>query len=125
VLRSRHRLVREGGKTALGDLKTPKSRRGVELTRAATEALRSHLKRRLEEMERIGSLYQPGGLVFAKPTGTLINPPISATARSSLCASALGSEKSIFTTSGSPAQPCCFHRALTRSSFKSFWDTQP
>ena len=43
VLRLRHGLVREGGKTALGDLKTPKSRRSVELTRAATEALRSHL----------------------------------------------------------------------------------
>jgi integrase len=74
VLRLRHGLVREGGKTALVDLKTPKSRRSVELTRAATEALRSQLKRQLEEMERIGSLYQPGGLVFATQTGTLINP---------------------------------------------------
>lgn len=74
VLRLRHGLVREGGKTALGDLKTPKSRRSVRLTRAAAEALRSHLERQLEEMERMGSLYQPGGLVFATQTGTLINP---------------------------------------------------
>ena len=74
VLRLRHGLVREGGKTALGDLKTPKSRRSVRLTRAATEVLRSHLKRQLEEMERMGSLYQPGGLVFAMESGTLINP---------------------------------------------------
>jgi integrase len=36
--------------------------------------LRSHLKRQLEEMERMGSLYQAGGLVFATQTGTLINP---------------------------------------------------
>jgi integrase len=74
VLRLRHALVREGGKIALGDLKTPKSRRGVNLTRAAAEALRSHLERQLEEMERMGSLYQPGGPVFATESGTLINP---------------------------------------------------
>jgi integrase len=74
VLRLRHGLVREGGKTILGDLKTPKSRRGIRLTRAAAEALSSHLERQLEEMERMGSLYQPGGLVFATKTGTLINP---------------------------------------------------
>ena len=52
----------------------PKSRRSVRLTRAATEPLRSHLKRQVEEMERMGSLYQAGGLVFATQTGTLINP---------------------------------------------------
>ena len=74
VLRLRHALVREGGKTALGDLKTAKSRRSVRLTRAAADALRSHLQRQLGEMERMGSLYQPGGLVFATETGTLINP---------------------------------------------------
>jgi integrase len=74
VLRLRHALVREGGKTALGDLKTPKSRRSVRLTRDAAEALRGHLGRQLEEMERVGSLYQPGGLVFATESGTLINP---------------------------------------------------
>jgi integrase len=74
VLRLRRALVREGGKVKLGDLKTPKSRRSVRLTRAAAEALRSHLERQLEEMERMGSLYQPGGLVFATESGTLINP---------------------------------------------------
>ncbi len=52
VLRLRHALVREGGKTSLGDLKTAKSRRSVRLTRAAADALRSHLQRQLEEMER-------------------------------------------------------------------------
>jgi len=74
MLRLRHALVREGGKIALGDLKTSKSHRSVRLTRAAADALRSHLERQLEEMERVGSLYQPGGLVFATEIGTLINP---------------------------------------------------
>lgn len=74
VFRLRHALVREGGKVTLGDLKTPKSRRSVQLTRAAVDALRSHLQRQLKEIERIGSLYQPGGLVFATESGSLINP---------------------------------------------------
>jgi integrase len=74
TLRLRHALVREGGKTVLGDLKTPKSRRSVRLTGTAADALRGHLERQLMEMERMGSLYQPGGLVFATERGTLINP---------------------------------------------------
>src|SRR5215203_7493048 len=41
----------------------------------ATEALRAHLSRPFEEeMERMGSLYRPGGLVFANETGGIINP---------------------------------------------------
>lgn len=51
-----------------------KRRRVIRLTAAAVEALRGHLSRQLEEMERMGSLYQPGGLVFATEVGTLINP---------------------------------------------------
>ena len=41
---------REGGKTTLGYLKTPKGRRSIRVTRAAAEALRSHLERQLEEI---------------------------------------------------------------------------
>src|SRR5215207_9210238 len=74
LLRLRHSLVREGGKVVLGDLKTPKSRRSVRLTAVARNALRGHLERQLAEMERMGSLYQPGGLVFATENGTPINP---------------------------------------------------
>src|ERR671917_520092 len=74
LLRLRHALVREGGKVVLGDLKTPKSRRSVRLTAVATNALRGHLERQLAEMQRMGSHYQPGGLVFATESGTLINP---------------------------------------------------
>ena len=74
VLRLRRALVREGGKVMLGDLKTAKSRRQIRLTSAAVDTLRAHLGRQLEEMERMGSLYQPGGLVFATESGTLINP---------------------------------------------------
>ncbi len=74
VVRVRRTLTREGGSYALGEPKTKKSRRTIRLTAAAVEALRGHLSRQLEEMERMGSLYQPGGLVFATEAGTIINP---------------------------------------------------
>jgi hypothetical protein len=59
---------------ALGHLKSPKSCRSIRLTRASADALRAQLQRQLEEMERMGSIYQPGGPVFATESGTLINP---------------------------------------------------
>jgi integrase len=61
-------------KVTLGEPKTKKSRRSVNLTHTAAEALESHLSRQLEEMERMGSLYRPGGLVFANEIGDIINP---------------------------------------------------
>jgi integrase len=74
VLRVRYTLTRTGGKVTLGPPKTKKSRRSVGLTERAVEALRAHLSRQLEEMERMGSLYRPGGLVFANEIGGIINP---------------------------------------------------
>jgi integrase len=52
--------------------KTTGSRRSVKLTNNATEALKSHLKRQLAEIDRVGSLWSPGdadGLIFASETG--------------------------------------------------------
>ena len=46
----------------------------LRLTEGAVEALREHLTRQLEEMERVGSLYRPAGLVFANEVGGIINP---------------------------------------------------
>ena len=74
VLRVRRTLTRTGGKVSLGEPKTKKSRRSVNLTSAAVKALHAHLSRQLEEMERMGSLYRPGGLVFANEIGGIINP---------------------------------------------------
>ena len=65
MLRVRRTFTRKKGKVTLGEPKTKKSRRSVELAPAAVAALQAHLSRQLEEMERMGSLYRPGGLVFA------------------------------------------------------------
>lgn len=74
VLRVRRTLTRTGGKVDMGPPKTNKSRRSVSLTAGAVETLRAHLSRQLEEMEQMGSLYRPGGLVFANESGGIINP---------------------------------------------------
>jgi integrase len=74
VLRVCRTLSRRENAYVLGEPKTKKSRRTIRLTAGAVRALRDHLSRQLEEMERMGSLYQPGGLVLATTTGTIINP---------------------------------------------------
>ena len=74
ILRVRRTLTQAGGAFVLGEPKTKNSRRTIRLTSGAVEALRAHLSRQLREMEEMGSLYQPGGLVFASEIGTIINP---------------------------------------------------
>ena len=74
VLRARRTLTKTGKVYAIGEPKTKNSRRVIRLSGAAVEALRGHLSRQLGEMERMGSLYRPGGLVFATEVGTIINP---------------------------------------------------
>ena len=74
VLRVSQTLTRDGGKVSVGPPKTKNSRRSVGLTDPTVEALRAHLTRQLEEMERVGSLYRPGGLVFANEVGGIVSP---------------------------------------------------
>jgi integrase len=47
----------------------------VRLTADAVAALRGHLERQVGEMDRLGPLYRPGGLVTANEVGGIINPP--------------------------------------------------
>lgn len=74
VLRVRRTLTHADKAYVLGEPKTSKSRRTIRLTTSAVTALRAHLSRQLEEMERLSSLYQPGGLIFATETGSIVNP---------------------------------------------------
>ena len=70
----RRTLSRERGHYQLGEPKTKKSRRTVKLTGAAVDALREHLARQMEDMERLGDLYKDQGLVFTSQTGSILNP---------------------------------------------------
>lgn len=74
VLRVRRTLTHADKAYVLGEPKTNKSRRTIRLTTSAARVLERHLSCQLEEMERMSSLYQPGGLIFATETGTIINP---------------------------------------------------
>jgi integrase len=74
ILWVRRTLTKVDKAYALGEPKTKHSIRTIRLTAGAVEALRSHLSRQLREIEEMGSLYQPGGLVFATENGTIINP---------------------------------------------------
>ena len=74
VLHVRRTLTHADKAYVLREPKTSKSRRTIRLTASAVTALRAHLSRQLEEMERLSSLYQPGGLIFATETGSIIDP---------------------------------------------------
>jgi len=50
--------------------KTAKSRRSVNLTPTAIEALKRHSKRQAEEMTKVDTQYQDQGLIFASLVGT-------------------------------------------------------
>jgi len=52
-----------------GDVKTPQSKRSLELPRRAVEALKQHKKRQAAERLKAGALYQDTGLVFCYEDG--------------------------------------------------------
>ena len=65
----RRTLTTAMGGPRLAAPKTKGSRRRVSLTRGAMDALRAHLARQLQEIDRAGSLWQENGLVFASELG--------------------------------------------------------
>lgn len=74
TLSVRRTITKSGGKLLLGEPKTKKSCRTIQLTGSAVRALREHLPRQLQEIERLGDLYHDEGLIFTSEGGTLINP---------------------------------------------------
>jgi integrase len=74
TLRVGRSLVREGGSNKLGETKTRRGRRQVNLTPRAVAALRAHRKRQLEERVKRAGLYEDRGLIFATNVGTPLNP---------------------------------------------------
>ena len=70
----RRTITKDGGRLLLGEPKTKKSRRTIQLTEGTVRALREHLARQMEEIECLGDLYRDQGLVFTTEVGTLINP---------------------------------------------------
>ena len=67
-------LVREGGRHALGETKTKRGRRQINLTPCTLNALKGHRKKQLEEKMRLADLYKDHGLIFTSEVGTLVKP---------------------------------------------------
>ena len=74
TLRVGRALVREGGRHLLGETKTRRGRRQVNLTPRTVAALKAHRKRQLERKVKLASLYKDHGLIFPSETGTPVNP---------------------------------------------------
>ena len=74
TLRVGRALVREGGRHVVGETKTRRGRRQVNLTPRTVGALGAHRKRQLEEKIRLAGLYEDRGLVFTTQKGTSVNP---------------------------------------------------
>jgi integrase len=58
----------------VGETKTRRGRRQVNLTPRTVAALKAHRKRQLEQRVRLASLYEDRGLIFASEDGTPLNP---------------------------------------------------
>ncbi len=69
TLKVRRTLATAKGGPQLTAPKTKSSRRTVRLTQSTVNALKSHLKRQLGEIDRAGSLWRENGLIFASETG--------------------------------------------------------
>jgi integrase len=74
LIRVRRTLTRNKGRLLLDEPKTKRSRRTVRLTETAVQALKGHLAQQIEQMERLGDLYEDQDLIFATQRGTLTNP---------------------------------------------------
>ena len=74
TLRVGRALVREGGRHTLGETKTRRGRRQVNLTPRTVAALKAHRKRQLEERMKHAGSPTDYGLIFATSTGAPINP---------------------------------------------------
>jgi len=75
TLRVRQALNRAGGAAfVLGEPKTPKSRRTLDMPAPAVEALRAHRARQAVEHLAAGSAWRDTGLVFTTEIGTVLDP---------------------------------------------------
>jgi integrase len=73
TLQVRRTLTTAKGGPVLSTPKTKGSRRSVKLSQTALKALRSHLERQLEEIDRVGDLWCENGLIFASEGGSLLS----------------------------------------------------
>ena len=95
-----------GSRFAIGDPKTPKSRRTLDLPELVVEVLRAHRARQAAERLAAASLWEDSGLVFSTMIGTPIDPRNFRRAFAKLTeAAGLGPWHR--TSCGTRPSPCC------------------
>ena len=66
--------MREGGRHTLGETKTWRGRRQVNLTPRTVAVLKDHRERQLEQRAERAGIYADHGLIFSSEIGTPLNP---------------------------------------------------
>ncbi len=66
--------MREDGRHTVGETKTRRGRRQVNLTPRTVSALKAHRRRQLEEKMLLVEPYEDHGLIFSTRVGTPVNP---------------------------------------------------
>ena len=66
--------MREGGRHTLGETKTRRGRRQVNLTPRTVAVLKDHRERQLEQRAKHAGMYVDHGLIFSSEIGTPLNP---------------------------------------------------
>ena len=74
TLRVGRALVRAGGRHTLGETKTKRGRRQINLTPRTVAVLKAHRKRQLEQRVERAGMYEDYGLIFSSEIGTPLNP---------------------------------------------------
>ncbi len=74
TLRVGRALVRKGGRHTLGETKTRRGRRLVNLTPRTVAVLKGHRKKQLEQRVQLAGMYEDHGLIFSSEIGTPLNP---------------------------------------------------
>jgi len=74
TLRVGRALVREGGRQVVGETKSKRGRRQVNLTPRTVAALKAHRREQLEQRVKLGNFYEDHGLIFPSAKGTPLNP---------------------------------------------------
>ncbi len=74
TMRVARSLTRDRGRYLMGDTKTKKGRRRVNLTARTVTALKAHRKRQLEQRISYSGLHEDRGLVFCTQTGNIVSP---------------------------------------------------
>jgi integrase len=113
-IRIQRTLLKTNRGLEVGETKTASSRRTIPVGKAATQALRAHRTRQIEERFKVGLAWTDNGLVFTDEVGGLLDgTAVTRTSFYSLLRRA-GLSPCASTTCATLPQRCCSRRGCHR-----------